>query len=58
MNLATADIKASLIKTYKRSEYSAKTKAKIYEFKNFVSIAISISLNVILSLVLLIVSPP
>ncbi|KAL8099593.1 hypothetical protein AgCh_032015 [Apium graveolens] len=35
MNLATADIKASLIKNYKRSEYSAKTRAKINEFKNY-----------------------
>lgn len=38
MNLATADIKARLIKNYKSSEYRAKTREKIYEIKNYVSI--------------------
>lgn len=50
MNMATADIKASLIKNYKRSGYSAKTKAKINEFKNYVCVSTSSSLSVILFL--------
>lgn len=38
MNQATADIKERLIKNYKSSEYRAKTRAKIYEIKNYVSV--------------------
>lgn len=55
--MATADIKASLVKNYKRSEYSAKTREKIIEFKNYVRISILISLTVILSLFHLLLSP-
>ncbi|KAL8156488.1 ABC transporter G family member 15-like isoform X2 [Apium graveolens] len=40
MNQATADIKARLIKNYKSSEYRAKTRAKIYEIKNYQGIEI------------------
>ncbi|KAL1803074.1 hypothetical protein ACET3Z_031721 [Daucus carota] len=40
MNQATADIKALLVKNYKSSEYRAKTKAKIYEIKNYQGIEI------------------
>lgn len=46
MNLATAEIKAFLIEKYKRSSYSARTKSRIHEIKDFVSISSSSTLAV------------
>lgn len=46
MNQATADIKALLVKNYKSSEYRAKTKAKIYEIKNYVSFLIFLHVSI------------
>lgn len=40
MNLATAEIKAFLIEKYKRSNYSARTKSRIHEIKDFQGIEI------------------